>query len=70
MLNEITVLNVVGMSCNHCVNSVKKALENINGVLSVEVSLENKTATVEYNPEVVKVSQMKIAIEDEGYSVE
>ncbi len=41
------VLKVSGMSCGHCSARVKAALEKVEGVTSVEVSLENGQATVE-----------------------
>ena len=40
-------LNVTGMMCQHCVAHVKKALEGVDGVSAVDVSLEAGTATVE-----------------------
>lgn len=57
---------IEGMSCNKCVGHVKAALEDLDGVTSVEVSLEGKNAIVETtaNDEVLKE-----VIEDEGYDV-
>jgi len=69
MLKEKLVLNVEGMSCNHCVNSIKKAVEDIDGVISVDVNLDKKTVTVEYNQDKAKADYIKEAIEDEGYIV-
>lgn len=43
---ETVILNVEGMMCPRCVAHVKEALEKVSGVTSVEVSLEQKTATV------------------------
>ena len=40
------VIGVEGMMCPRCVAHVKGALETVKGVQSVEVSLEEKTATV------------------------
>ena len=37
---------VEGMMCQHCVAHVKKALEEVKGIKSVEVNLEEKLATV------------------------
>lgn len=34
---------VEGMSCGHCVKRVENALKSIDGVVSVEVSLEGKS---------------------------
>ncbi len=47
-IKEITV-SIEGMSCNHCVASVKKALGEISGVKSASVSLENKSALVKFD---------------------
>ncbi len=38
-------LKVKGMSCEHCVASVKKALENIPGLSQVNVNLQAGEAT-------------------------
>jgi copper chaperone len=69
MLNEKTTLNVEGMSCNHCVNSIKKAVGEILGVLNVEVNLEAASVIIEYDLNKVKIENIKTVIEDEGYIV-
>ena len=38
-------VTVNGMSCQHCVASVTKALEAIDGITDVKVDLASKTAT-------------------------
>ena len=38
-------LKVKGMSCEHCVASVKKALENIPGLSQVKVNLQTGEAS-------------------------
>lgn len=57
---------VEGMSCGHCVNHVKEALEDL-GATNVEVSLEKKMATAEVGN--VSDESIKAAIEDAGYDV-
>ncbi len=42
-----TVLKVGGMTCNHCVMAVTKALEKVPGVTRATVSLEKGEAVVE-----------------------
>lgn len=59
---------VEGMSCGHCVNHVKIALEEIKGAANVSVDLEYKTAVVESSGEIKDVD-IKAAIEDAGYEV-
>ena len=60
------VLLIEGMSCEHCVAHVKEALEEIDGVENVVVSLDENSATVETE---VSDEALKSAIEEEGYDV-
>lgn len=46
--SEIT-LKVTGMHCQKCVARVKEALENVDGVMFAEVSLEEEKAVVTGN---------------------
>jgi copper ion binding protein len=59
---------VEGMSCGHCVNHVKEALSELNGVTSVDVNLAAKTAVIEASVD-VKDEDIKFAIDDAGYEV-
>ena len=59
---------VEGMSCGHCVNHVKTALEELSGVSNVSVDLNSKAAVVEASSEVDN-ADIKAAIEDAGYEV-
>lgn len=58
---------IEGMSCNHCVNHVKEALSEVNGVTNVEVDLAAKYAIAEGNG--ITNEDIKFAIEDAGYEV-
>jgi len=69
MAKELIMLNVEGMSCMHCVNSIKKALGELNGVGSVDVDLNGKKVRVEHDPELVSEEIIKGVIEDQGYEV-
>ncbi len=66
---EIIQLNIQGMTCNGCVNSVKNVLQKTIGVASVDVSLEQNRATVIYNPEQANPAQLKAAVENAGFGV-
>lgn len=65
--NMEKILNVEGMSCNHCTASVKKALEGLDGVKEADVSLEGKNAKVELDKDVADEALVK-AVEDAGYT--
>lgn len=60
-------ISIEGMSCGHCVKHVTNALNEVEGVKSVEVKLEGKYADIEV--ENVKDEDIKFAIEDAGYDV-
>jgi copper chaperone len=66
---DTVTLNVKGMSCMGCVNSIKNVLEPIPGVQSVEVSLERGQATVIFAADRTDPGRFKAAIEDAGYEV-
>ena len=61
-------ISIEGMSCQHCVNHVKVALEDLEGVKSVEVDLESKSALVEFKSDLLD-EDFKTAIEEVGYEV-
>lgn len=61
------VLNIGGMTCGGCAKSVTRILENAEGVIKAEVSLENKTATVEFDEGKTDTAQLIEAVEDGGY---
>ena len=63
-----TVLQIEGMSCEHCVQHVKKTLEAIPGVKSSEVSLKDKSACIDHSDE-VSFASLKTAVINEGYEV-
>ena len=61
-------IGIEGMSCEHCVKAATKALEAVDGISDVTVSLENKCAEFTVD-ESVTDEQIKSAIEEEGYEV-
>lgn len=65
---NMKIIKIEGMQCNHCKMSVEKALDSIEGITKVEVSLENKTATIEMSKP-VEDSKIKEVIEEAGFKV-
>ena len=68
-MNKTDTLNVTGMSCQMCVKHVTKALQNVNGVTDVVVSLDPGTAKVTYNPELTGLQGFVAAVAEAGYAV-
>ncbi len=62
-------LKVQGMSCDHCVMHVTRALEELDGVSEANVSLDKGVAVVEYDDGKTDVAAMKEAVAETGYEI-
>ena len=60
-------LNIDGMTCGGCVKSVTKVLNDLDGVRSATVSLENKNTQVEFDEGKIQIAQLVEAVEDAGF---
>ncbi len=63
----IKTISIEGMHCQHCVAAVTEALNGVEGVEKVAVSLENNNAVVEGNG--FADAALKEAVEDTGFDV-
>ena len=66
---EKTTLHVEGMSCQHCVMSVKKAIEELSGIKTAAVDLGKKTVDIEYDPAKSTLDKIREAITAQGFEV-
>ena len=66
---QTTILNINGMTCMGCVNSIKNVVEKISGVNSVDISLENNQVKIQYDPEKANINQFKETIVEAGFEV-
>ncbi len=64
---QSVILSVSGMNCAACPVTVKKALQRVDGVMSVNVTYKGKTAEVSFNDEVTSVSELQKATKNAGY---
>ena len=62
-------LAITGMSCGHCVSHVKSALEKVDGVSAVDVSLDENRADLTLSGNVGN-SALVAAVEAAGYQAE
>lgn len=60
-------LKVEGMSCGHCVNSVEGAIKKLGA--EAKVDLASGSVAVIYDESKLGLSDIKTAIEDQGYDV-
>lgn len=60
---------VVGMACSVCAAHVEKTLNETEGVRSATVSLASRTATVDYDADVVTPQDLKRRVSEAGYDL-
>jgi len=63
-------LQVSGMKCGSCQLLVEEAVEELQGVKSVDVSFRDSYVTVEYEPDTVSLATIKEVIEKQGFTVQ
>lgn len=63
-----SVVKVKGMSCQHCVMSIKKALNQLDGIQNVNVDLQKGEVQFD-NTKALAPNQIEKAIQDAGYEV-
>jgi copper chaperone len=66
---ERATLEAPDISCDHCLQSIQKAVEKLPGVQFVVGDAEAKQVTVEYDPAQTALAGVEAAMEDEGYPV-
>ena len=66
---ETLTLNISGMVCGGCANTVRQALLALDGVAEAGVSHVEGTAEVTFDPSRVQPTQIRTAIDASGYAV-
>lgn len=61
-------LAIDGMSCASCSAAVERAVKKLNGVQNVQVNIATNRGSIDFDPSQVKLSQIKAAITDAGYT--
>jgi copper chaperone CopZ len=62
-------LDVSGMTCEGCENTIESALTKVDGVMSVEASHVNAVATISYDSTKIEEKSLAQAINETGYKV-
>ena len=65
-MSEVT-LKIDGMSCQHCVMSVKKAIDGVEGVSTSDVAVG--TATVAFDESKTSSDTISSAVTNAGYKI-
>lgn len=64
---ERVLIAIEGMHCGGCASGIKAMLKRTSGVISAEVSFEEKQATVEFDPSATSREKILEAITNMGY---
>jgi copper chaperone len=64
-----STLKIQGMTCNHCVMRVAKALKAVPGVQDAQVDLQKGEAIVSYDDAKVTMEKLSFAVVEAGYKV-
>ena len=62
--------SVLGMSCAACSKSAERSLKKTEGVSSAVVNIATEKASVEYDPKVCNVDNLRAAVEKAGFTME
>ena len=63
------ILNVDGITCEHCVDTIKEAVEILDGVFSVDVDIEKKQVVLLFDEKIAKAEDLIDKIEEVGFKV-
>lgn len=59
-------LQVEGMSCNHCINAVTKAVQEVDSSAKVDIVLAEQKVSIASSADLQRI---KSAVEEAGYPV-
>src|SRR5690625_3648408 len=62
-------LDVSGMSCSYCSQTVEKGINDMDGVVNANVNFPLEQLTVQYNPKETGIDDFKKEVEKNGYGV-
>jgi Cd2+/Zn2+-exporting ATPase/Cu+-exporting ATPase len=70
-MNQIQTIEIpiAGMDCTECTQHVQHAIAGVTGVQKVDVFLSSEKAIVQMNPSLVKMTEIRAAVKNAGYSV-
>ncbi len=66
---QTVTLEISGMTCGGCVRSVTNVLKALDGVKKADVSLEKRSAVVDFDPGKVGIDQLKRSVVEAGFEV-
>ena len=66
---KVCYIGIDGMTCNSCVGLIESVVGDLEGVVSISVSLSCKEGTVEFNDASISMETISTAVQDMGFLV-
>ncbi|WP_126663928.1 heavy metal translocating P-type ATPase [Haloterrigena salifodinae] len=63
-------LDIRGMSCANCSQTISDALESLDGVSEANINFATDEGTVEYDPDAVSLAEIYTSIDEAGYEAD
>ena len=70
MTERSVTLEITGMHCAACAQTVEKALRRVGGVAEANVNLAAETARVTFDPTQTGIKRLIAVVQDTGYTAE
>ena len=63
------VIQVDGMTCGHCVETVTQAVQSLQGIQKVTVDLDKKQVALDYDEQKIGLASISAKITEVGFEV-
>ncbi|MCK5876060.1 MAG: heavy-metal-associated domain-containing protein [Candidatus Marithrix sp.] len=63
----IKTVNIPKISCGHCTGTIERELGELKGINSVTADKDNKTATIDWDEDVIGWEQIAELLEEIGF---
>ena len=63
------IIDVDGITCDHCVATIKTAIESLSGIIRVNVDIQKKQVIVEFNESLKDSKKILGKIGEAGFEV-
>lgn len=62
-------LNITGMTCNNCANTISRVLNGLGGVENADTSFASERSTIDFNASTISLEEIIGAVTEAGYGV-
>ena len=63
------IIDVDGITCDHCVATITKAIESLSGIIKVNVDIQKQQVVVEFNESLKNSKKILEKIGEAGFEV-